>query len=288
MITTTTLTESEVKLIEANRLKLEARKLEVEAAAETTKSNAITEANNSLTLTVNRANHYFNIITNFEAELYAISNLVTSTVGEDVISQRPSYYQKNYDESYESYKNEHIQLEALTSKVNTKVVWYKGYQVNAKEHVVYSNSSSHFSSSIKSRNWEMQISGPKLTYKEEGKFYKNAKSVIKKIDEIIAAEEQTRVNAAKLVNVVEQTKEKYTTLYPTATVTVEQSGESVRMSYNKTKYVEVDLMKIVFANGVTVVYKIYNDGSLGRKEITFGNIAKTADQLMEILSKIGA
>ena len=130
----------------------------------------------------------------------------------------------------------------------------------------------------------MRINGPSLEYKEEQKFLTRPATVIKKIDEVVKENEREIEFANKQKSAVEQVKEKYTALYPTALVTIQESYDRTPIGFNKYKNERIDLMLIKFENGISIEYKVYSDGSLGRKNVNFGELK--VDQLLQVLSSI--
>ena len=69
-------------------------------------------------------------------------------------------------------------------------------------------------------------------------------------------------------------------MYPDAMVTSEKSGER---SW-KGRWEEYDMVTIKFANGITIKYRVFSDGSLGRKDITFP--VKNGWELMDAMNCI--
>jgi hypothetical protein len=283
MNTSIQLSEAEIKLIEANRLKLEARKLEVEAEDANAQANELLDRKKGLTEEVNEANLKYHASMDFYRQLFAIDNKVTMSVKDETISRDCYYYKKNYDENFDKYKSEHVKLDTiLTEKVSVVSITYCGYKIIVERHKVYSGNG--FRARPTSNDFEMRINGSGLEYKEGQKFLKRPATVIAKIKEVIEIAERKVQQAAQLKDVVGITKEKYAALYPTATIKVEESYDRIQISYNKYQNEKLNLMTIKFENGVEVKYKIYSDGSLGRKGISFGELKQ--EQILQALSTI--
>jgi hypothetical protein len=66
----------------------------------------------------------------------------------------------------------------------------------------------------------------------------------------------------------------------TAVITLETSGE---LGYNK-NWITYEQLTVKFANGITIKYRVYSDGSLGRKDITFP--VNTGWEIAEAMSKV--
>ena len=130
--------------------------------------------------------------------------------------------------------------------------------------------------------WKMYINGPGLPCGNTG--YTRCKTVIKKIKDVtdgIAAKakfEEDKKDAVKTVF------KKIADKYPSATVVTGDSGE--RLNYGrKSEWVSYPTITVNFDNGIMIKYRVYPDGSLGRKEITFPN-QKDAWSLMDAMSAL--
>lgn len=279
MNTQITLSEAEIKMIEANRLKLEARKAEVEAQDYVDRDSAIARAKEALGARAKEAVAKSEATRSYFHELLAIDSRVDFSAKVQTLSQEVYYYKEIWNEDYTKYESERVSLEPLTVEVPENKITYRGKEIRIEEHVVYHKSRSMFSSRVKSKDWEMKIS-------YDSRFYKSAATVIKKIDEEFEAAENKIKHEQKQKSAVENALAKYKALYPTATITSKEEGERVTTGWNKYEYHIANILTIVFENKIKVSYKIYPDGSMGRKELSFGENVKNADQLIALLNNI--
>ena len=131
--------------------------------------------------------------------------------------------------------------------------------------------------------WKMSIGGPDLEPGDYNRNYTRWKTVVEKITAALnraAAAEQLE---ARKKDAVQSTVDKMKELYPTATLITGTGGE--RNPYNrKQEWISYPTIDVHFDNGIKIKYRIYPDGSLGRKDITFP--AKDAWHLMDAMSKI--
>lgn len=158
-------------------------------------------------------------------------------------------------------------------------ILYKGYTIRVSEHIASDKWSYHG----KSHGYKMQVSGPGIDYKASNRYYSSVKTLLKRIDEAIESEESKRKIAAMKLDAVQNTVAKLNELYPTATVVADKGWEQGHWS-KRSNGSEYDKVTITFANGIKMVYKVYSDGSLSRKEITFNNTKQW--DLIDIMSKI--
>ena len=151
------------------------------------------------------------------------------------------------------------------------------YTINVKKHIVYSGS---WHSRGTDHGYKMFVSGPGIEYKYESKALTSTKTVKAKIDECIEKKKRELEYKQKQLSALETTVEKMRTLYPDAIVS---SGKDGERSYNG-RYETYDAITIKFANGISIKYKVYSDGSLGRKDITFH--VKDSWALMDIMNSV--
>ena len=130
--------------------------------------------------------------------------------------------------------------------------------------------------------WKMYINGPGIPLGNTG--YTRYKTVIEKIKEVtddIASKAKLEVDKKDAVKTVFK---KIADKYPNATVVTGESGE--RLNYGrKSEWVGYPTITVTFDNGIMIKYRVYPDGSLGRKEITFPN-QKDAWSLMDAMSTL--
>jgi hypothetical protein len=129
--------------------------------------------------------------------------------------------------------------------------------------------------------WKMFITGPGFIFGNKG--YTRYKTVIEKIKEVndgIAAKAKLEDDKK---DAVKTAFKQITDTYPNATVVIGESGD--RHNYGrKSEWVSYPTIAVNFDNGVMIKYRVYPDGSLGRKEITFPN--QNAWSLMDAMSKL--
>ena len=183
------------------------------------------------------------------------------------------YYSGNKDENGH-YKV--IHRETFTRKeaciVNGK------FTVKVKVQVVYG---SQWDVRGTSNGWKMYLSGPGLDYKYERKALTKADTINKKIKEVCDAHEAKLNSAKRQINAVADTVAKMQELYPDAEVIASKSWR--KESYEKYGSA-IDVVKIKMANGVTSLWKVYNDGSLSRLEVNFS--ASTSWEVLGLLNSI--
>ena len=153
------------------------------------------------------------------------------------------------------------------------------YEITVTERMVYSNS--RFSRAT-SKGYQMQCSGPGFNWTDQHRWYSSAKTLLKRITEkreaIKAKQQLEQRKATATETVVARMQSEYTT----ATVTART--EWVR-GYGKSNGFEAPFVTIALPNGITIRYRVYDDGNISRESITF---AKGQDQwdLLQTLSQI--
>jgi len=149
------------------------------------------------------------------------------------------------------------------------------YYITVEKHFVYTGMSFRGDD----KGYKMELKG--------GGFYSERKvSNPKTINDKIVNKRQAEINA----KIAEQKKASgldtaYNNLvnkYPDATIT--KSTEWERNSYEKKGGESINIITITLPNTISVKYKVYSDGSLGRKEIRYPS-NKSFD-LLDALSKI--
>jgi hypothetical protein len=154
------------------------------------------------------------------------------------------------------------------------------YKILVEEHIVYSSSWSRTGSS---KGYKMYISGPGFDYADEKRGYSKAATVHERIEQAITREKMHAALVAKKKNALQNTVDMMQNKFPDATVTV---GYGYVKNYNQ-KYTagdRYDTAIVKFINGVSMEYRVYEDGSLGRANITFPK--HDAWDLMETMSKM--
>ena len=148
---------------------------------------------------------------------------------------------------------------------------YGNYTICVEEQIVYS---SKWSTRGTSKGYKMYVSGPGIDWKEERRALGRVSTVKEKIktavDKIQAAENHK--NAQK--NALEKTVDRFKSEYPDAEVTTDRGWEK---GYGRNRYVGTtyDMVRVKFANGCSIAYRVYADGSVSR--VSF-NLPATKDE----------
>lgn len=129
--------------------------------------------------------------------------------------------------------------------------------------------------------YKMYISGPGLNYRDERRGYTKPKSVIAKIREVKDQIDYEAAAKSRELNSLEATMIKMKGKYPDALVNQATNDERIG-----NRYVSYPVVNITFTNGVCITYRVYGDGSLGRKNITFPNTIKDSWALMDAMSGV--
>jgi len=162
-------------------------------------------------------------------------------------------------------------------------ITYKGYRISVDEHIVHDSSWSRHGSS---KGYKMYISGPSVEYAQERRAYTRAAKVHEVITNTIKSIENKKLLEEKKKDALTATHERIKGLYPDAEVT---TGYDYERSYNNSRQYTVgeryDTITVRFPNKIQLVYKVYPDGSLGRKSISLPT-DKDQWSVMETLSKI--
>jgi hypothetical protein len=159
---------------------------------------------------------------------------------------------------------------------NAKIILSdSNYYITIEKHIVYTG---------------MRFRGDDKGYKMElkgGGFYSERKvSNPKTINDKIVNKRQAEINA----KIAEQKKasnldiayDNFKNKYPDATII--KSSEWERSSYDKHGGESINIITITLPNTISIKYKVYSDGSLGRKEIRYP--FKNNFDLLDALNKI--
>ena len=133
------------------------------------------------------------------------------------------------------------------------------YTVTVAEQLVYG---SKWSTRSTSKGYKMYVSGPGIDWKDSNRALSRVAKVKEKIkiaSDSIKAEEDLK-NRQK--NALQATVDKFKSEYPDAEVTTDKGWEKGSARYG-TGYI-YDMVRIKFVNGVSIAYRVYADGSLGR------------------------
>ena len=256
--------------LEAEKLKLEEAIAKIEAEAKRLKDEV--EKKERIAAKISRAKEYI--------AGYEIKNAEQVKATEAYFNQFPSpakLVTDSKERTNDVYEDGEVVHTETWNDVSAHIL-YKEYTVTVTEHLV----SSKYSYRGVSKGYKMQMSGPGVDYKDRSRYYKSVKTLLARIDEFIEAEESKKKQAAKSLDAVQSTVAILTNSYPDATITADKGWErSHGRGYDGVTY---DRVTIEFANGIKMVYRVYPDGSLGRKEILFGNVNPW--DLIECMSKI--
>jgi len=128
--------------------------------------------------------------------------------------------------------------------------------------------------------YKMYLTGPHIPYNNRG--LKVSKTVNDKINSALESIKRDIEAKAKKLNAVDTCYNTLSELYPNATL--EKGTEWMRHAWSKNISGEnIDTIKIKLENGITVKYRIYMDGTMGRLETTFPT--KSSLEVLEALSK---
>lgn len=166
-----------------------------------------------------------------------------------------------------------------------KVTLVKGnYEVEVSEHITYSNDRW---GKATNHGYKMYLRGPGIDYSYSNSYpLKSAASVNKKIDGIIAEAKAKAESKAKKLSATQTNAEKIKAEYPTALVETIRDSERVQVSSSRHEYREINVIRVRFANGVSIRFKVYEDGSMARLAVDFGEVAKESYKLMKALSSM--
>ena len=135
-------------------------------------------------------------------------------------------------------------------------------------------------------SYKMYISGPEIDYRTSSRGYTRAKKVVEVINTTISDIRYREEQNQKKLNAVESTVAKMKSLYPGASISSGKDHISYGGGYRRaTKYETIDIVTIVFKNGIQIVYRVYTDGSLARRSINF-NTKADHWYLMNLLSSL--
>lgn len=132
------------------------------------------------------------------------------------------------------------------------------YYISVEEHIVYGK-------------WSSENKGYKMSLKGGG-FYNerlvsNPKTLNDKIVNKIESIENAKIAEQKKASSLDIAYNNFVNKYPDANVV--KSTEWERHYSNKNSGETINIITITLANGIIVKYKVYEDGSLGRKEIRY-------------------
>jgi hypothetical protein len=136
------------------------------------------------------------------------------------------------------------------------------FKVEVKKHMVYGGS---WNSRPTDNGYKMELYG--------GGFYNerlltNTKTLNKKIEDKLQAELNAKVAEQKKASSLDTAYDNLVSKYPEATIC--KSTEWERNSYDKKASGEtINIITVTLLNKIKIKFKVYSDGTLGRKEISY-------------------
>lgn len=155
------------------------------------------------------------------------------------------------------------------------------YKIKVEEQITYS---SKWSSRGTSQGYKMYISGPGIEWKQERRAYARVAKVNEVIKTAMDQIDFERKAAEAKKNALQTTVDRFKAEYPDAEVTTDKGWES---GYGSRKYISTpyDIVRVKFANGCSISYRVYGDGSLSRLAFNLPG-AKDEDTFMKNLSQM--
>lgn len=278
MSTTVELTPAEIQLIQLKREQdaLAQKEAELKKAAKMQEEIAQREKHikklQSIDAAQVQATTSFNMELGLNWEMITTEKMETFKVTGDYLNPE--------DPKACDYEREIVwQTEALRRSAYIRHKVDPTFKIEVKEHWV-SRRQSYRSTN---EGYKMFLYGPDVDYKYQSKAIVKAKTINEKVEEIMEAKRAKAIAEAKKKSALETTLDKMKSLYPDATIMTgtgyEKSGYGRR-----TDYTNYDQIVITFPNAVKITYKVYSDGSLGRKDITFN--VNDSWELMDKLAKM--
>jgi len=254
MTQTLELTAAELELIENKRkqdiLAEEAEKLKKEAKIQKESiemETSILKEQKEANLQVLAATEYYNSLAKLNPKYKLI--ITEKETYRDIInysadSKAPDRIIKRFD-----YKlsEAHIILEGTP------------YNINVRKHIVY-------------KSWRSEDNGYKMELCGGG-FYNerlltNTKTLNKKIEDKLESIENKKVAEQKKVSNLDTAYDNLINKYPEATIT--KSTEWERNLYDRKVSGEtINIITVTLLNKIKIKFKVYNDGTLGRKEVSY-------------------
>jgi len=167
-------------------------------------------------------------------------------------------YTNPEDPASDGYRREIVWQDAF-NRQSAKIV-YKGYSIRVEEQIVYS---SKWASRGTSNGFKMYVSGPGLNWKDESRAYTRITTVKAKIKDAIDSIKAEEDYKNKQKGALQLTVDKFQSEYPDAEVSTDKGYER---GYGRSYAdgITYDKVSIKFANGASIAYRVYADGSLSR------------------------
>lgn len=152
------------------------------------------------------------------------------------------------------------QFKRKTATISRSIAGVGEYRISVAEQITYS---SKWSTRGTSQGYKMYISGPGIEWKQQNRAYARATKVNEVIKAAMDQIDYEKKQAEAKKNAVQTTVDRFTAEYPDAEVTTDKGWES---GYGSRKYISTpyDIVRVKFANGCSISYRVYGDGSLLR------------------------
>ena len=267
MTTTLELTPAELEMVALKREQEALAKKEADLKKQAQMEKEVAERKQYMAKTIATCNRQVQAVKDFAADLGKGYEVVV-TVHEDECKVTGDYL--NMEKPSECGYEREILWSEKFNKESARIK-YGNYTICVEEQIVYG---SHWSSRGTSKGYKMYVSGPGIDWKEERRALGRVSTVKEKIktamDKIQA--EENHKNAQK--NALEKTVDRFKSEYPDAEVTTDRGWEK---GYGSNRYVGTtyDMVRVKFANGCSIAYRVYADGSLSR--VSF-NLPATKDE----------
>ena len=175
----------------------------------------------------------------------------------------------------------HILWSEEYERLKAVIVHKDGQKVKVDEQIVYSSS---WRSKGESKGYKMYICGPGLEYKQEGQALSKVKSVMEKIKAANDLIESKRKHEENKKNALQTTVDRFMAEYPGAVVTTDYAFvKNNNKSYSSGE--RYDVVRVKFANGAQISYRVWADGSLNRVSLNLPD-AKNEASFMKNLSQM--
>jgi hypothetical protein len=137
------------------------------------------------------------------------------------------------------------------------------FKIEVKKHMVYGDS---WRGSITDNGYKMKLCGG--GYSE--RLLSNPKTLNKKIEDKLQAELNAKVAEQKKASSLDTAYNNLVNKYPEATICKSTEWERNRFSYDKRASGEtINIITVTLLNKIEIKFKVYSDGTLGRKEISY-------------------
>jgi hypothetical protein len=269
------LTPAELELISLKREKDALAKKETEAKAALELEKNIKAKQDMITANKKKdqeqiaaAKKYF---IDFDITQYSLE-IRTSTVTEQIMGD---YINK------ENGFDRHILWSEEYERLKAVIVHKDGQRVKVEEQIVYSSS---WRSNGTSKGYKMYIWGPGIEYKQEQQALYRVKSVMEKIKTANDLIESKRKHEENKKNALQTTVDRFMAEYPDAVVTTDYAFvKNNNKSYSSGE--RYDVVRVKFANGAQISYRVWADGSLNRVSLNLPD-AKNEASFMKNLSQM--